>query len=74
MAAPIHPRPSRDEVRADRQRVRRQGLPPIQTRVPDVRSPAFAKEAHRQSAAIAASPHAKADQDFVNAVTVWDDA
>jgi hypothetical protein len=41
--------------------------------VPDVRSPAFKSEAHRQSAAIAASTHAREDQAFIDAVTDWGD-
>jgi hypothetical protein len=39
--------------------------------VPDVRSPAFAAEAHRQSLAAAQSPHAGEDQDFIDAVSSW---
>jgi hypothetical protein len=41
--------------------------------VPDVRSTEFAKEAHRQSLAVANSPHAKEDQDFIDAVSDWGD-
>jgi hypothetical protein len=59
---------SRDKVRAHRQRLRQQGLRPIQIWVPDMRSPAFVREAHRQSLAVAKSPCAKQDQDFVDAV------
>ncbi|HEX8802483.1 MAG TPA: antitoxin MazE family protein, partial [Terriglobales bacterium] len=40
---------SRDKVRAYRKRLRQQGLRPIQIWVPDVSSPGFAKQAHRQS-------------------------
>ncbi|HEY7297756.1 MAG TPA: antitoxin MazE family protein [Xanthobacteraceae bacterium] len=64
-------KPSRDKVRAHRDRLRRQGLRPIQIWVPDVRSPAFARAAHEQSLAVANSPHAKEDQDFVDAVSDW---
>jgi hypothetical protein len=54
--------------------LRAQGLRPIQIWVPDVRAPEFVAEAHRQSAAIAASEHEAADQAFVDAVSVdWDD-
>lgn len=67
-------RASREKVRAYRMRLRNQGLRPIQIWVPDMRSPAFAAEAHRQSAAVAASPHAKDDQDFVDAISEWNDA
>lgn len=64
---------SRDKVRAHRERLRKQGLRPIQIWVPDVRSPEFAKEAHRQSLAVAKSRHAKEDQDFIDAISDWGD-
>jgi hypothetical protein len=38
---------------------------------PDVRSPAFKAKAHRQSLAVAKSRHARADQDFIDAVSAW---
>ena len=63
---------SRDKVRKHRVRLRRQGLRPIQIWVPDVRTKAFARDAHRQSLAIARSSHAKGDQDFVDAISAWD--
>ena len=50
-------------------RLRRQGLRPIQIWVPDVRSPGFKAEAHRQSLAVAGSPHADEDQRFIDAVS-----
>ncbi len=62
---------SRDKVRAYRKRLRQQGLRPIQIWVPDMRSPSFVAEARRQSLAVARSPHAKEDQDFVDAVSDW---
>jgi hypothetical protein len=34
-----------------------------------MRSPAFPAEAHRQSLAVAKSPYAKEDQDFIDAVS-----
>ncbi len=63
---------SRNRVRAHRARLRKEGLRPIQIWVPDVRSKAFALEAHRQSLAVAGSPHAKEDQDFIDAISAWD--
>ena len=60
---------SKDKVRAHRERLRRQGLRPIQIWVPDVRAPGFAAEAHRQSLAVAMSPSADQDQDFIDAVS-----
>jgi len=62
---------SRDKVRAHRKRLRQQGLRPIQIWVPDMRSPIFVAEARRQSLAVASSPHAKEDQDFIDAVSDW---
>ena len=62
-------RSSRDKVRAHRERLRAQGLRPIQIWVPDVRSPEFALEAHRQSLAAAQSTHAQEDQDFIDAIS-----
>jgi hypothetical protein len=52
--------------------LRKQGLRPVQIWVPDVRSKAFARAAHRQSLAVAKSPHAKGDQAFVDAISAWD--
>jgi Protein of unknown function (DUF3018) len=46
--------------------MRAKGLRPLQLWVPDTRSPEFAAEAHRQSRAVANSPYAKEDQDFVD--------
>jgi len=50
-------------------RLRKQGLRPIQIWVPDVRTPGFADAAHRQSLAVAKSRRAKADQDFIDAIS-----
>jgi len=69
---PSHaPKSSRAKVRDHRQRLREQGLRPIQIWVPDVRSPAFRSEAHRQSAAVAASAHERENQAFIDAVSDW---
>jgi len=67
------PKTSKEKVRAHRERLRRQGLRPIQLWVPDVRSPEFAAEAHRQSLAIANSEHAAEDQAFIDAISEWND-
>lgn len=64
---------TRDRVRAHRDRLRAQGLRPLQIWVPDVRSPAFAAEAHRQARAVAGSVVAAADQDYVDAISDWPD-
>jgi len=63
----------RRRVADHRERLRRQGLRPVQIWVPDVRAPGFAAEAHRQSALAAASPHAAEDQAFVDAISSFGD-
>ena len=64
----------RERVSAYRTRMRAQGLRPVQIWVPDVRSPEFAAEAHRQSALVAAADRDSDDMDFVEAVSVdWDE-
>lgn len=67
------PKPSREKVRAYRERLRAQGLRPIQIWAPDVRSPAFRAEAHRQSLLVATSPQEADDQAFVDAISDWTD-
>ncbi|CAN5409821.1 antitoxin MazE family protein [soil metagenome] len=69
MSASQRPRSSREKVREHRERLRQQGLQPIQIWVPDVRSPEFIAEAHRQSLAVAQSVHAREDQEFIDAVS-----
>jgi hypothetical protein len=69
MAASIGTRSARGKGRA-REEFRQQGLRPIEIWVPDVRSPAFAAEAHRQSLAVAESPHQDDDQAFIDAVSL----
>ncbi len=59
-----------DRVREHRQRLRAQGLRPIQIWVPDVRSPEFASQAHQQSLAVATSQAAADDQAFVDALSL----
>lgn len=61
------------KVQEHRERLRAQGLRPIQIWVPDVRALSFKSEAHRQSAAVAASAHAAEDQAFIDAVSGWGD-
>lgn len=66
-------KPVRVKVREHRNRLRAQGLRPIQIWVPDVRAASFRKQAHRQSQAVAASDHARENQAFIDAVSDWDD-
>lgn len=63
----------RQRVAEHRERLRRQGLRPVQIWVADVRAPGFAAEAHRQSALAAASPGEADDQAFVDAISSFDD-
>ena len=73
MPAQSQSKSSRDKVRAHRERLRRQGLRPLQVWVPDVRSRAFTREAHRQSLLVARSARERADQKFVDAISEWPD-
>ncbi len=57
-------------VRNYRKRMRDRGMRPIQLWVADVRTPEFAAEAHRQSAAVAASAHAADDQAYIDALSL----
>lgn len=63
---------SREKVRAHRERLRSQGLRPIQIWVPDVRTRSFKAEAHRQSLAVAENSHAQDDQHFIDSVSELD--
>ncbi|GAB3035746.1 hypothetical protein GCM10027213_55860 [Mycobacterium bourgelatii] len=48
---------------------------PVQIWVPDVTAHEFHREAHRQSASVAAGEREAEDQAFVNAIAVdWDEA
>jgi len=62
--------PAKRKVAVHRQRLRAQGLRPIQIWVPDVRSAAFREQAQRQSAAVSASGHGADDQAFIDSVSV----
>lgn len=65
---------SREKVRAHRQRLREQGLRPVQFWLPDVNSPEFIAEAHRQSLLVSQSPSEADDQAFIDSLCVlWDD-
>jgi len=69
MAASARTKASRERVRRYREKLRQQGLRPVQVWVPDTRSPSFAAEAHRQSTAVAASPQEADDQAFIDAIS-----
>jgi hypothetical protein len=71
MPATTRPKSSAAKVRAHRQRQRAKGMRLLQIWVPDVRSAAFRKEAHRQSALVAASSQEQDDQDFIDSISWW---
>ena len=62
-------RATREKVRAHRERLRAQGLRPIQIWVPDVRAPGFAAEARRQSALLGASAWEAEDQAWLDSMS-----
>ena len=64
-AAPLS---TREKVKAHRERLRAQGLRPIQFWVPDVHSPEFAAEARRQSLLVAQSEQEKDDLAFIGSL------
>jgi Antitoxin MazE-like len=74
MAGSDDVRSSRDKVRSHRERLRKQGLRPIQIWVPDIRRPDFREAAHRQSVAVAESSAAVLDQSFIDAISDLDDS
>ena len=73
MARPRGIKSTKIKVQEHRDRLRAQGLRPIQIWVPDVRASSFRTEAHRQSLAVAASAHTAEDQAFIDAVSDWHD-
>ena len=62
---------TRRKVRAHRQRLRAQGMRPIQIWVPDVHSPEFAAEARRQCLLANASEEETEIQAFIDSVYEW---
>ncbi|MFZ3350604.1 MAG: antitoxin MazE family protein [Xanthobacteraceae bacterium] len=73
MASARGAKSTRVKVQEHRDRLRAQGLRPIQIWVPDVRASSFRSEAHRQSLAVAASAYEADDQAFIDAVSDRDD-
>ncbi len=68
-----NPKSSRIKVREHRERLRQQGLRPIQIWVPDVRSPSFKAQARRQSRLIGASAAERDDQVFIDDISELSD-
>jgi hypothetical protein len=73
MAQAKDAKPTKVKVQEHRDRLRAQGLRPIQIGLPDVRASSFRSEAHRQSLAVAASARAAEDQAFIDAVSDSED-
>ena len=69
MATEKNRKDTRNKVRTYRERMRAQGLRPIQIWVPDTRAASFATEAHRQSLVVAQSKLAREDQGFIDQVS-----
>ena len=72
MASASRPKSARVKVQEHRDRLRGQGLRPIQIWVPDVVRPRSLRD-DRQSLAVAASAHAREDQAFIDALSDWTD-
>ncbi len=64
---------NRDRVKAHRDRLRAQGLRPVQIWLPDVTTPEFKAEAHRQALAIAASEDEARVMALIEELSDWDD-
>ncbi len=62
-------RSSRDKVRLHRERLRAQGLSPVQIWVPDVHARSFITAARKQSIAVSLGKRARIDQHFIDAVS-----
>ena len=65
--------PARVRVAAHRQRLRGQGLRPVQIWIPDTRSEAFTEAAHQQSIAASRSAQAHDDQAFIDSISQLDE-
>ena len=64
---------NRRKVQEHRQRLRAQGMRPIQIWVPDVHAAKFADEARRQSLLVAQTPEEADIQAFIDSVVEWPD-
>ena len=64
---------NRRKVQEHHQRLRAQGMRPIQIWVPDVHAATFVDEARRQSLLVAHSPGEAEIQAFIDSVVEWPD-
>ncbi len=68
------PKTPSQKMRDYRERMREQGLRPLQIWVPDTRATGFAKEARRQALMAAQGPDEKETMDFLEALEDWAEA
>jgi hypothetical protein len=73
----LHMAPTTGSTKAAKAKTPRVVTPSVRLRrvslvVPDTRSKAFARQAHRESLAVRNSPHADDDQALVDAISAWD--
>ena len=64
---------NRRKVHEHSQRLRAQGMRPIQVWVPDIHAAKFEEEARRQSLLVARSPEEAEIQAFIDSVVAWPD-
>ena len=69
METPTENQTGPQRVQKHRDRLRAQGMRPIQLWVVDVRAPEFVRDAGTQSAAVAAGAYAGDDQAFIDALS-----
>ena len=62
---------NRAKAARHREKLKEQGLRPVQMSVPDTRSPTFADEACRQSTLVGDSPDTALALKFMRTITVW---
>jgi hypothetical protein len=66
------PRTPRQRMASRRDRLRAQGLRPVQHWVPDLRDPKVVAEIHREGAMMAKHPDNDAVDDWIDQVVDWD--
>lgn len=66
-----HPKTPRERMSARRERLRAQGLRPVQHWVPDLRDPQVLAEIRREGELLAKHPENAAIDDWIDAVYDW---
>lgn len=67
------PKPAAERMRARRDRLRKQGLRPVQHWVPDLRDPKVRADLRRQGRLLAKHPENEAIDDWIEAMVDWKD-